>query len=164
MEKEYKICQLNRVNKKTKEYMILKENIQIIIEILVAYGLYKVLVPKYIGVKGFLIISVVVILADIIEMVISIIRIKKNYYIYDLESKILEIYVKDFYAKDSFIPIKHIKCIMVSQNLFQKKYGLVDLVVSTGVSKYKIQGLSKEDGELIKNELGEIILRECYEK
>lgn len=154
---------MKKVNKKTRIYFLCVELIQLLIISMVFVGINIFFVPKYVSFNKLFILAVMVVAVDIMSSVNSIIKVKNNYYCYGANSDFLEIYTWEFYKKRVFLPVRHIKYITISQNLLQRKLKLVDVLISTGVSKHKIQCLSEAEGEEIKKELDEIIRVVAYD-
>lgn len=151
-----------KVDKYTYKYRLSVELLQLVGEIIGMFFISRLLVPHYISWKLFIIIAVIIILLDIVEMLISTIRLKNNYICYEEKGKFLIFYIKDFYEKKSYIALSHIKYIIISQNMIQKKYDLSDIIICTGTTKHKFQSLNKIDADKIKNELGELMSENDY--
>lgn len=158
MDDIYKIYHINKVNQNTYNYKIFIEIIQVFTELLVAGILFFLLVPQYISRKMFWGILLIIIITDIIESLISIIRLKSNYFTYDKDRNFVVIFEKDFFSRTSYVALNHIKYIAINQNILQKKYHLVDIIISTGVTKHKFQSLSESDANIIKDELGRLMI------
>lgn len=154
----YKIYHINKVNRNTYSYKIFIEIIQVFIELLVAGILFFLLVPQYISQKMFWGILFIIIVTDIVESLVSIIRLKSNYFTYDKDGNFIVIFEKDFFSRTSYVALNHIKYLAINQNIFQKKYHLVDIIISTGVTKHKFQSLSESDANIIKDELGRLMI------
>ena len=161
--KNYKLYSINKVNKRAYKYMWFIESLQLALEVAVGGVLYLFL-SQYISLAKWIFFIIIILIIDVLEMIISIVRLKHNYFTFDEQANCLIIYCKDFYDKKCFVPLMHIKCITITQNFAQKKYDLADVICSTGVSKYKIQLQSPQDAEKIKSELIELINRDEYDE
>ena len=159
---ERKICQKVEVNKSTYKYRLFIEVLQVLGEIFIMLVIFFAIVPQYISWKKYILIVDIIVLLDIFEMILSLLHLKNNYICYEEKGKFLTFFIKDFYSRKSHIALSHIKYIMISQNIIQKKYDLADIIISTGVTKHKFQSLSKKEADDIKNELGELMSENAY--
>lgn len=156
------INKITKANKLTYRYRLFTALLILAMETICAIILFFFVVPNYISIKAYTTIVSIFVILYIFNVVISLIRLKYNYIYYEEEGNYLVFFDKRFYSKKSYVSLSHIRYIIITQNILQKKYNLSNIVISTGVTKHEFQSLSKEEADKIKNELGELISENAY--
>lgn len=163
MEQEKKkISEKIKVNKLTCNYILHVALCFWGVEVIGGIFVFGKAVPQHVSVEVFMGIACGILCVEIAILYLYLRRIKHDFLFYDESGDYICFFRRGFNIKKSYIPLSHIKYIIITQNVFQKRYELADVVISTGVTRHKFQSLNKNDADNIKDELGVLMSENAY--
>ena len=83
-------------------------------------------------------------------------NLRQRYYSYRLNEEEIEIQKGVFVVKRVLIPMIRVQHVTIEQGPIMRKYNLAELHISTAATSHSIPGLTKEEAEQLKRQIGEL--------
>ncbi|WP_242256697.1 PH domain-containing protein [Bacillus cereus group sp. BfR-BA-01379] len=83
-------------------------------------------------------------------------NLRQRYYSYRLNEEEIEIQKGMFVVKRVLIPMMRVQHVTIEQGPIMRKYNLAELHISTAATSHSIPGLTKEEAEQLKRQIGEL--------